>query len=211
MDAKRHFDQHAASWDEKPERVDLAARICMTLLKQVELDPGMEVLDFGCGTGLSSLPWAGQVKSLTGLDPSPAMLEVFKEKANQQGLSNVQTLEVAPDHGAAIPGQYDLVVSSMVFHHIEDIGALLQKLHGVLKPAGRLYVADLDPDDGLFHSSPEGIFHNGFDREELCRMWEQAGFCEVSTALAAKVVKPVADTNEERCFSIFLMVGHKGV
>ena len=211
MNVKQHFDRHAANWDEKPERVELASWICKCFLERVELNSGMEVLDFGCGTGLVSLPWAGQVKTLTGLDPSPAMLEVFMEKASRQGLSNVQTLEVDPGQDEDFPGQYDLVLSSMVFHHIEDVEALLERLLGVLKPGGRLVVADLDPDDGLFHSSPEGIFHNGFDREELRQMWEKSGFCEVGTTLATKFVKPVANTNKEHDFSIFLMSGHKGV
>ncbi len=210
MDAKRHFDQHAANWDEKPERVELASQICTCFLEQVDLNSGMEVLDFGCGTGLASLPWAGQVKMLTGLDPSPIMLDVFMGKANRQGLTNVRTVEVDPnEEDEDLPGPYDLVLSSMVFHHIEDIEVLLGRLHGVLRPGGRLVVADLDPDGGLFHSSSEGIFHDGFDREALRRMWEKFGFCEVRTTLATQFVKRVASTNEERGFSIFLMDGHK--
>lgn len=209
MNVKQHFDQHAANWDEKPERVELASQICECLLGQVELNAEMAVLDFGCGTGLVSLPWAGQVKTLVGLDSSPAMLEVFMEKARQQGLSNVQTLEVDPGHDENLSGPYDLVLSSMVFHHIEDTEALLERLHGVLKPSGWLVLVDLDPDGGLFHSTPEGIFHEGFDREELGRMWEQAEFCEVSTTLAATCVKRVAATNQEHEFSIFLMKGRK--
>jgi len=206
MDVKHHFDEHAASWDEKPERVRLATQVREALLERVEFTPEMDVLDFGCGTGLVSLSWAGQVKTLTGLDPSPAMLDVFMEKAGRQGLSNVQALEVDPDHTEDFPGHYDLVVSSMVLHHIEDTAALLQKIHNVLKPGGWLYVADLDPDDGLFHSSPDGIFHNGFDRIALGRLWEKAGFCEVSATPATEVRK-IGSNGEPRCFSVFLMGG----
>jgi len=102
-----------------------------------------------------------------------------------------------------------LVVSSMVFHHIEDTGALLQKIHNALKPGGGLYVADLDPDDGLFHSSPDGIFHHGFDRETLRRMWEKAGFYEIATTQAATVQKQ-GSNGEMRCFTVFLMGGRRG-
>lgn len=209
MDVKQHFDQHAANWDEKPERVELAAQIGESLLNRVELNSAMEVLDFGCGTGLVSLPLAGRVKLLCGLDSSSGMLDVFVEKARSEGLANVQTLEVGPDFNEEVQGRYDLVVSSMVFHHIEDTDALLQKIYNVLKPGGWLYVADLDPDDGFFHSSPAGIFHNGFDRETLRRMWEKTGFYEISTTPAATVQKQ-GRNGEMRCFTIFLMGGRRG-
>lgn len=209
MDVKQQFDQHAANWDEKPERVELATQICEALLNRVELNTTTEVLDFGCGTGLVSLPLAGRVKVLCGLDSSSGMLNVFSEKARRDGLANVQTLEVGPDFNEEIQGRYDLVVSSMVFHHIEDTDALLQKIYNVLKPGGWLYVADLDPDDGLFHSSPDGIFHNGFNRETLRRRWEKAGFYEIGTTQAATVQKQ-GSNGEMRCFTIFLMGGRRG-
>ncbi len=206
MNTGEHFDGVAECWDENPERVELAERIAAKLLKQVELDRSMEVLDFGCGTGLFSLPWAGCVKSLTGLDPSARMLARFAEKARQAGLSNVQTLEADP--AGAVPGRYDLIVSSMVFHHVENVGALLKNLYAALKPGGWLYVADLDPDAGLFHSGSAGIFHDGFNRAELCQLGEQAGFGQLSTTTATEVVKIAAD-GREHGFSIFLMGGQK--
>jgi len=206
MNAKQHFDQVSESWDEKPERVELAARIAATLLERAELDAGMEVLDFGCGTGLFSLLWAGRVKLLTGFDPSPGMLSVFAEKARRMGLENIQTLETDPD--GRIAGRYDLVASSMVFHHVEDVPALLENLYRVLKPGGWLYVADLDPDGGFFHSSPKGIFHDGFNRETFRQMWERAGFVDVAATTATEVEKTGAD-GREHCFGIFLMGGRK--
>jgi cyclopropane fatty-acyl-phospholipid synthase-like methyltransferase len=202
----QHFDQVAESWDEKPDRVDLAVRIATTLLERVELDAGMEVLDFGCGTGLLSLPWAGRVKTLVGLDSSPGMLAVFAEKARRMGLENVQTLE--PNRSGQIAGRYDLVVSSMVFHHVENIPALLKNIYSALKPGGWLYVADLDPDGGLFHSRSEGIFHQGFDRVAFRELWENAGFSEVS-ATSVTVVKKISADGQERCFGISLMGGQK--
>lgn len=206
MDAKLHFDPLAEGWDEKPERVELAERIAATLLERIELTAGMEVLDFGCGTGLFSLLWADRVGSLAGMDSSSRMLEVFARKARQLGLTNVQTLEADP--GGTPSGSYDLVVSSMVFHHVEHVGALLENLHGALKSGGWLYVADLDPDGGLFHSSPEGIFHEGFDRAAFRKMWEKAGFRTVAAVSAAEVAKVAADGREHR-FGIFLMGGQK--
>jgi predicted methyltransferase len=96
----------------------------------------------------------------------------------------------------------------MAFHHIQNIEPVLRQFHAALKPAGMLCIADLDLDDGLFHEDPTGVFHSGFDREELRGVLEQAGFCEVHDVLAAETTKPVAG-GEERRFTIFLMSGRK--
>lgn len=206
MESRRDFDIVAADWDEHPPRVKLIGDIAATLLTQVVPTPEMDVLDFGCGTGLLSLHLASRVRSLTGIDSSSAMLEVLRQKAVRHGLANVKTMHLDPDRGDVISGQYDLVASSMVFHHIQDIELVLRQLHAVIKPSGTLCIADLDPDDGLFHEDPTGVFHSGFDRDGLRGMLKQAGFHDVRDVLAAETTKPIAAGGERR-FTVFLMTG----
>jgi 2-polyprenyl-3-methyl-5-hydroxy-6-metoxy-1,4-benzoquinol methylase len=114
---RRDFDKVAASWDEEPTRVKLANDIFSALIQQVRLTPEMEVLDFGCGTGLVSLSIAPLVKSVTGADSSEGMLEVFKAKAIRQGQANASALLLDPDRSDFPPGPYDVIISSMTFHH----------------------------------------------------------------------------------------------
>jgi 2-polyprenyl-3-methyl-5-hydroxy-6-metoxy-1,4-benzoquinol methylase len=208
MDTRRDFDAVAAEWDENPSRVKLLGAIAESLVDQLVPTSDMEVLDFGCGTGLMSLHLAPSVKKLTGVDSSAAMLDVMRQKADRLGLTNVETLHVDIDCGDTLPGQYDLVVSSMVFHHIKHIEVVLKKLHGIVKPKGTICIADLDSDGGLFHEDPTGVFHNGFDRDEFRRLMSDAGFCDIRDSLAAEVTKPVVSGGERR-FTIFLMCGSK--
>lgn len=184
----------------------MAGDIRRAILRHISLGPDMDVLDFGCGTGLLSLPWAPQVRSLTGADTSQGMLEVFRTKARNQGSTNVQTFHLQP--GGRLDGLYDVVFSSMAFHHVQDIGDLLADLFRILKAPGHLCVADLDPDGGKFHDDPTGVFHSGFDRSAMMERFRKAGFHPVREATAAEMKKTGADGSLRR-FTIFLITGEK--
>lgn len=204
---KRNFDQAALEWDSFAPRVKLISDIGDSVLEKVELLSGMDVLDFGCGTGLLSLRMASEVKSLTGADTSSGMLGVMAGKAEEQGFANVSTLLLDPESSIPFERRYDLIVSSMVFHHIEDVAQMLGRLFALLKPGGRICIADLDPDDGEFHSDAVGIFHNGFDRDSFADELRQAGCSEVALSDAASITKPVGEG--EREFTVFLACGEK--
>jgi hypothetical protein len=50
-----HFDDAAANWDAEPRRVELAKAVGEAILRQVRPTRGMDMLDYGCGTGLLGL------------------------------------------------------------------------------------------------------------------------------------------------------------
>jgi len=202
------FDQDAASWDAKEYRIRLAENVAAAIRREVKLNPDMELLDFGCGTGLVSLSLAPEVASLTGVDNSAGMLEVFMDKAAGNNQGNVKCLNLNLGDGDALPGAYDLILSSMTFHHVKDIPAVIRVLFNALKPHGYLCVADLDPDHGLFHSDNTDVHHFGFEREVMMEFFRSAGFSKVRAATAATMPR-VGDDGVEREFSIFLVTGVK--
>lgn len=205
---QRDFDKEAASWDANPGRVKLAADVAHAISQQITLSPGMDVLDFGCGTGLLTMHMASLVKSVTGIDSSRGMLDMLRAKAAAQHLANVSTLQLNPDRGDPLSGRYDLIVSNMTFHHVERIDPLLEQLYGVLRSSGYLCVADLDPDQGQFHDDNSGVFHSGFERATLRRSLMQAGFSGIRDVTATEFEKPMRNGGIRR-FSVFLMVGQK--
>lgn len=205
---ERDFDREAGNWD-TPPRVRLANDIAAAVIQRVHLDREMDVLDLGCGTGLLSLQLAPLVRSVTGVDSSKGMLEVLQGKAERAGLDNVTGLAADLDEDKSVAGRYHLVVSSMTLHHIQDVPRLLGRLRRSLHPGGYIALADLDKEDGGFHSDNTGVFHFGFDREELGRHFREAGFSDVGAATAAQMTKPAANGGE-RTFSIFLMTGRAG-
>jgi ubiquinone/menaquinone biosynthesis C-methylase UbiE len=205
---RRDFESVAASWDENPTRVKIATDVVAAIKREVALSPRMDVLDYGCGTGLVALQLQPHVGSVTGADSSPAMLDVLAGKIAAQKLANVQTQFVDFERGAHATGQYDLIVSSMVTHHVPDTAALFKEWMRLLKPHGQVAFADLDCEDGAFHGDNTGVFHLGFDRGELRNLLLAEGFKQVRASTAAIVRKEI-EGQGVREFPIFLIVASR--
>lgn len=204
----RNFDQEAELWDERPQRVQLAKDVADAILGQLPQTTNLDVLDFGCGTGLLTLQLQPLVHAITGLDSSPGMLAVLNRKIDGLKLANARTVLCDVVQGQKMPGRYDLVVSSMTLHHVEHIAPLLALFFAVLVPGGRLCIADLDLEQGRFHTDNTGVFHFGFDREALSASLRQAGFHRVSAQTATHIVKTDSQPQPTR-FSVFLLSGEK--
>jgi uncharacterized OsmC-like protein/ubiquinone/menaquinone biosynthesis C-methylase UbiE len=206
---QRDFDNEAATWDEDPGRIAMARAAARAILGTIPPGKEMDVLDFGAGTGLVTLALQPHVRTITAADNSQGMLDIVDAKIRARNLANVRTRLVDLDRGDRPEGQFDLVVSSMTFHHIRDTGMLLGWLAGALRPSGRIAIVDLDPNEGKFHDVPDGVFHNGFDRRTMREYLEAAGFCDVRSETAAVVQKQPGTSGEIPTFSVFLMTGKK--
>lgn len=218
-DERRDFDKEAASWDEPPYRLKLARDIASAIKGQVQLASDMDVMDFGCGTGLLTLELQPLVRSINGVDSSRGMLDVLNEKIAALKPGNVKTTLVPNEmltenealaFGKALAGTagYHLIVSSMALHHVRDVPHLFRWFHEILVPSGRLSFADLDVEDGRFHGDNTGVFHFGFDRTELRRTLGDAGFDDVRDMTATTMTRQ-GSGGEKREFPIFLMTGRK--
>ena len=128
----------------------------------------MRTVEVGAGTGLLGLALADDVGELVLAEPSAGMLEVAREKLailDRPGTSAV-AFDLVNDPPLAPP--FDLAISQLVLHHIEDTAAALRAIAALLRPGGRLALSDLDTEDGSFHDpDAEGIHHLGFDRDRL--------------------------------------------
>jgi ubiquinone/menaquinone biosynthesis C-methylase UbiE len=201
---RKNFDQEAAAWDRKPGRVALAHDVADAIISSAGLRKDMDVLDMGCGTGLVTLRLQPHVHTITGADSSPGMLAVLETKVREQKIANVRTQVVDFEQGGTAAGSYDLIVSSMMLHHLPEPAALLRQMHGLLKQNGRLCVADLDAEDGSFHADRTGVFHFGFDRARLKQLLQQSGFRDVSDRTASTIVREGAESGRKE-FSVFLI------
>lgn len=161
----------------------------------------MDIMDLGAGTGLLSYFIAPFVDKIVAVDSSPSMLKEFESKCNEFAckteVKNINIVEYEE------PEFYDGVISSMTIHHIEDTPALLKKLYNMVNDGGFIALADLDIEDGSFHSDNTGVFHYGFDRHKLAQYATEAGFRDVTFSTASTIKKPHAD------FTVFLMTAIK--
>lgn len=205
---RKDFDKEAAQWDANPGRVKLANEVADAIIREAVPAHGMDALDFGCGTGLVTLRLQPFVRSITGADSSPGMLAVLESKVKSQGLANVRTRLVDFEKGEHVGGTFHLVVSSMTMHHVKDIAALFRQWHDLLVSGGLLAAADLDAEDGSFHSDNTGVFHRGFDRGDMQNLLRKTGFRDVRAVTAAAVTRDIEGGGKKE-FPVFLIVGRK--
>jgi arsenite methyltransferase len=114
------------------------------LLGRVE--PGSAVLDLGCGAGtdlLIAAQMAGPEGRAIGVDMTSAMLDRARASAEEMGLANVELheslIESLPFEDASV----DLVISNGVIDLVPDKEAVLDEIDRVLRPGGRLQIADV--------------------------------------------------------------------
>ena len=206
--AKRDFDSEAVTWDENHDRIRRADEIVGAILKRIVLSTDMDIMDFGCGTGLLSMRLLPFVRTVVGVDSSAGMLEVFKKKIAAEGLNGITGRLINIDMGDMLTGRYDMIVSGMTLHHVKDIRPLFNQFYSIISPGGYCCIADLDPDEGRFHADRTGVFHSGFDRNALWNIFSETGFEDIIATTATEINKPDRNGVMKR-FTVFLMSGVK--
>ena len=196
-----NFVHKSKSWDMNSKIVQNAKGIAEHIIKNIKLDSNMKIMDFGAGTGLLSYFIAPHVHTILAVDNSPSMLEKFKEKA-PKFKCKTEVLELNLSQ-SDIDEKFDGIISSMTIHHLEDTKALFVKLYNMLEENGFIAIADLDSEDGSFHSDNNGVFHYGFERETLERIAKEVGFKNIHFELASTINKP------HTTFTVFLMLAEK--
>lgn len=109
--------------------------------------PGARVLDHACGAGMDLLLAArrvGPTGRAIGVDMTPAMVESAREAARRAGLADRVEVHQGFYEDLPLPdGSLDLVISNGVLNLAPDKAAVLDEIVRVLKPGGRLYLADV--------------------------------------------------------------------
>lgn len=124
------------------------SRLRSRLVDQLDLAPGLSVLEVGCGTGSLSIRicQAGPGARVFGVDPDVQALRIAGRKSSAAGarirfdLGDAKRLRYPAE-------SFDRVVFSLVLHHLDRAGKrrALAEAWRVLRPAGSLHVADIGP------------------------------------------------------------------
>lgn len=200
------FDDRAATWDD-PGKVDRARRVAEAIRAAVTLDPSQRVLELGAGTGLLTQALRPHVGPVTLTDTSAGMRQVMEDKIAAGELTDARVWDLDLASGPIPDDRFDLVVSMMALHHIPDTDAVLANVATLLDPGGRVAIVDLDAEDGSFHGEGHGHgeIHHGFERDDLARRMEAAGFVDVEVGDCTHVER------EDGTFPLFLAVGRRPV
>jgi arsenite methyltransferase len=110
------------------------------------IEPGQVVLDLGCGAGTDLLVAAqmvGPEGRAIGVDMTPAMLERARQSAAAMGVANVELHESLIESLPLPDESVDVVISNGVIDLVPDKDAVFSELDRVLRPGGRLQLADV--------------------------------------------------------------------
>ena len=193
----KHDFNHKAETFDSPKNIFLANLVCQAVEKQIDLLSDKEILDFGGGTGLLTLPLAKQAKSVTLVDISEKMLEQARLKAEQQDIKNIQFLEQDLLKNP-LEKEFDCIVVSRVLHHMPDLDAALSLFHQHLKEDGQLLLADFTKTEAN---------HHGFDLAELENKLAQFGFSSIDSP----ILYSAEDLFQGNYSELFLTVAQKSL
>jgi SAM-dependent methyltransferase len=109
------------------------------------INPGEAVLDIGCGAGVDAILAAmmtGASGKVFGIELIPEMLKRAEENLALTGLKNVTLKQAAAENLPFADREFDVVISNGVFNLVPDKNRALSEVRRVLKPEGRLMMAD---------------------------------------------------------------------
>lgn len=185
------FKHKAESYEQVNHRVANVEKIASSILSRIHFSSGMNIMDFGSGTGLLLEKIAPAVGKISAVDISKSMNQQLEQKRASLGCE----LEIIERDLSKLnlDRTFDGIISSMTMHHVDDIKAMFEKFHAMLSSGGFIAIADLETEDGTFHTEDTGVFHFGFDHEELEEFAKRAGFNDVQVASVSRVHKPQGD------------------
>lgn len=156
---------------ENPERVRELNPI--ETLKRIGVDSNDVICDIGAGSGIFTIPAAKSTRNrVYALETDPKMLEIIKRKAKNEGLTNIDLIQVEGDNIQISDKTVNVVLLVTVLHEIENQSAFLSEMKRVLKTDGTIMLIEF-----YKHETPFGppVSHR-ISREEVIKAMDEAGF-----------------------------------
>lgn len=170
-DTRAFFSDVADEWDRL--RGELFGATTDLQLLPALLDPDVAVGDLGCGSGRLAATIAPYARSVVAVDASPEMLEVARSRL--AGFGNVEVVEGRIEHLPLESESLDLALVVHLLHHVADPSAALAEVARVLRPGGRLVIADVLPHPYEEYRRTMGHVWLGFGRPAIEAEFDQAG------------------------------------
>ncbi|GAA0179582.1 methyltransferase domain-containing protein [Clostridium sediminicola] len=94
------------------------------------------VLDYACGTGITTIEISRNVKKISAIDISENMISVARKKTEEEGITNVE-FNIADIYDEKLKkGSFDVIMAFNILYFIKDIDNVLARINELLKPGG---------------------------------------------------------------------------
>lgn len=203
-EAAAYFKANASEWGRirglhAPDREVEAA-----IVRLLSNEPIRQLLDAGTGTGRILELLAPHVRRAVGVDVSPEMLAIARDKLMRGNLAHCQvrladTYRLPFEAGESDTG-FDAVVFHQVLHYLDDPAAAVLEGARVMRSSGRLLIADFAPHELEFLREDYAHRRLGFSDKEVNGWFQAAGL----KLIAGEAIEPHADSKEKLTVKIWL-------
>ena len=116
-----------------------------SIVKNATLQPGMQVLDAGCGPGRVTIPLSkavGENGAVTAMDIQPGMLERVEKKAKTENITNITFLQAGLGENKLEKNAFDRIILVTVLGEIPGKESAMQEIFSALKTNGILSITE---------------------------------------------------------------------
>ncbi len=207
MSSKKYFETIAQDWDNMRTGF-FPTSVREKAIAEMVLQPNMQVADIGAGTGFLTEGLAHLPIQVTAIDESKKMLEVMKQKFKNN--TNIKYLISESENIQLADNYLDYALANMYLHHVERPAISIAEIYRTLKPGGKLIITDLDKHDFEFLVTEQNDRWMGFERSDIKRWFEEAGFTKVKIdCVNANCCADSCSTDASAEVSIFIAYGVK--
>jgi len=171
-----HLVPGSKEFYEEVERYRFETQPFMTGMMEFGHFRGKKLLEIGCGLGTDLLQFARGGAEVTGIDLTPASVDLVKKRFALYGMS----VEAQSADAECLPfsdASFDVVYSFGVLHHTPNTHKAIDEVHRVLKPGGRIIIMlyhrhSMHVVLGLLYAKFSKVTKNGKTSEEWVRMYD---------------------------------------
>ncbi len=203
-EAAAYFKANASEWGRIRALHAAEKDVEEAIVRQLGAAPIEHLLDAGTGTGRMLELLAPQVKRAVGVDVSPEMLAIARDRLMRANLAHCQvrladTYRLPFQTGGALSG-IDAVLFHQVLHYLDDPGAAVAEAARVMRAGGRLLIADFAPHDLEFLREDYAHRRLGFSDKEVQGWFAVAGL----KSMAGEAIAPHVHSKEKLTVKIWV-------